>query len=219
MILLTLRKFWWIPLLVIAGGLFILPASDSKSSSSNVYSSLARIRTRSAFAAELRSVAERFKDSSECLKGISNVKAEVLSTREDEYIFIDFRFTSNDSIQLAKFLPALDECIHSDSSINKLVFNRVNEIQSLQKQANQLIAQLTARDSVSIFLLKKDEFDLKMRKNDIQDHYRYQAATSISPQKSVSGGSSIKRILILSLIGIFLMILVAELSRHRKTEE
>jgi hypothetical protein len=219
MILLTLRKFWWIPLLVIAGGFFILPAGDNISSSSNVYSSIARIRTRSAFAAELRSVAERFKDSSECLKGIWNVKVEVLSTREDEYIFVDFRFTSNDSIQLAKSLPALDECIHSDSNINALVFDRVNEIQRLHRQVNQLIAQLTAKDSITNFLLKKDEFDLKMRKNDIQDHYRYQAAASISLQKSVGGGSLIKRILILSLIGVFLMIIVAEVSRRRKSEE
>lgn len=204
--------------MVIAGGLFILPSGEKKSTSSE-YSSTARLRTRPAFAAELRTVADHFKDSSECLKAIPNVKAEVLSTREDEYIFIDLRFSATDSTQLAAALTDLDKCIHSDSSINALVFERVNEIKRLHREARQLIAQIPASDSIHRFLLKKDEFDLRMRENDIQDHYRYQAATSISLQKTVSGGGSIKRILILSLVGVFIMILVAEVSRRRKSEE
>ncbi|MFM2285299.1 MAG: hypothetical protein RLZZ543_796, partial [Bacteroidota bacterium] len=87
------------------------------------------------------------------------------------------------------------------------------------RKASELLSHIPANDSINRFILEKEEFDLMLRENDIQDHYRYQAATTIALQKTVSGGSSIKRILILSLVGVFLMILVSEVSRRRKSEE
>lgn len=218
MILKTFRKFWWIPLLVILAGYFLFPSSE-KSSSSTTYSVSFRFRSRPAFSAEVNKSIEHFCDSSLCLKSWKNIKTQVHSTREDEYIFTDIQLLG-DSIELRKSISDIDACIHEDSTISSLIFKKGNDIKRLLRNAKVLRNQLPARDSLNHFILEKEIFELQLTENDIKDHFLYIPANEqkIELIKTASGGSIYKRFAILSIVGLFLMVFVGELSRRRKSE-
>jgi len=217
MILSAFRKFWWIPLLVVAAGYFLLPGKSAKNRSEE-YVVSSRFRTRPAFAAECRKTVDHFCDSSDCLpKGII---VQTISTREDEYIYIDLRISSTDSSLLVKALPAIDGCIRKDKGIYALVFSNSDEINRLMRSAKNLLREVPHSDSLNHFLLEKNLFDLRERDRDIRDIFLYTEATPdlIVRSQSATGGSIFKRMVILTIIGLFLMILVAEVSRRRNSQ-
>jgi hypothetical protein len=219
MLLIAFRKFWWIPLLFIATGYFLLPSQNS-GMQTDEYSVSTRIRTRPAFAAELQKAVDHFCDSSTCLTKEKNISLRTISTRQDEYNYIDIRISSSDSLTLLKLLPGIESCIQSDEEIRKLIFYNTEEINRLIRNAKKIKTRIPASDSLNHFIIEKNLFDLSERERDIRDIYLYSEAQpdKIVKSKNATGGSILKRMVILTIIGLFLMLLIAEVSRRRNSQ-
>jgi hypothetical protein len=212
----TLRKFWWVPLLTVVAGLFLLPSN--KSVEENSYSVFARFRTRPAYAPVLLNSAKNFCDSSTCFLDKTKFKFHIISTRENEFIFIDIFMSAKDSGLLVDKIPLLDECLKKDQILKSLVFMRNLEVGSLIYTAKNLLTQVSRVDSINRFRIQKDLFDLTEKELEMQDQYGYSKALPQDIRKQAHTGQFglVKRTVILTVVGLFLMVLLAELVRKRK---
>ncbi|CAN5630117.1 hypothetical protein BH11BAC2_BH11BAC2_15560 [soil metagenome] len=219
MILQSFRKFWWIPVLVILAGNFVLSGKKSGNDVAN-YSVSARFRTRPAFTAELKQKIDVFCESANCIPNQGKIKITSVSSREDEYNYIDILITSNDSVALVQALPEIEKCIRSDHDIYFLVFSRVAELETIIKSGNELSDKLPKDSTITQFLIRKEVLNLKERLHDVKDTYNYYSplAENVSKKNPLSEGNLLKRTAVLSIIGVFLMILFAELTRRTKTK-
>jgi hypothetical protein len=211
----TLRKFWWVPLLTVVAGLVLLPSN--KSLEDNGYSVFARFRTRPAYAPVLLNSAKNFCDSSRCFLDKKKFKFHIISTRENEFIFIDIFMSARDSGLLAEKIPLLDECLKKDQILKNLVFKRNLEVGSLIYTAKNLLTQVSGEDSINRFRIQKELFDLTEKELEMQDQYSYLKALPQDIRKQAHAGQFglVKRTVILTVVGLFLMVLLAELVRKR----